>query len=183
MANYISNFAQSFTAALRFIITKLTKNYYTKLHKLPLSRWFEAQAGDMTAFYRWFRFGKAPKFFDNIAEDMIYQFDHLDLTAIRLESEVLMLRIDAENIEDKTRKNIKLNQSRIKQVELDKLLNEKQKAKNITLNQFLNFIEQTFDNIGTIDPEKISTKRAFSLYWLAIDTNNKRKAEAEKSKA
>ena len=57
---------------------------------------------------------------------------------------------------------------------------KKQERKGVRLNDFIDYIEITFERIGTIDPEKISASRAFSLYHKAIEKNKRLQKMYEK---
>ncbi len=64
------------------------------------------------------------------------------------------------------------NKRRIKEVEIENV-----KAKHretIKLNDFVDFIELSFEQINSINPDKMDAARAFSLYWKAVDLNERK---------
>lgn len=60
-------------------------------------------------------------------------------------------------------------------------LSEKKEEKQSTLNEFVDYIELTLNCPGTINPEKTSAGRAYSLYHRAKE-KNKRISELNRKK-
>jgi hypothetical protein len=70
------------------------------------------------------------------------------------------------------------NKRRVKAVEIENI-----KAKHrepIKLNDFVDFIELSFEQINSIDPDRIDAARAFSLYWKAVELNERKQNKQQK---
>jgi phage anti-repressor protein len=140
--------------------------YYRDYDKIILSNWFRVQNNDFSGLYKnGFKFKRIPNKFYKIALDMLFQMEKLDLTTLVKRSE---LAIMLARVAITQNKSLKFQADVLaKQIaEMNKKDNE-----GANLNDFINYIETTFNNYGTIDPDKIKAKRAFSLYHLAIEKN------------
>lgn len=134
---------------------------------MPVYNWFMCQQNDLKYMYRYRIFNHVPVFFLKTLTDMVYQFDKLDLTILRMRVEYEILRSLAARQQDK---NLKFNADLLKK-EIEKLEIKSEKDVNLTIDGFLDYIELTFDRPGTLDPFKLSTARAFSLYHKTVEKN------------
>lgn len=166
MAFIFRTFHKTYTAIIDGIIKRLPI-YYKSIHKMPVYNWFMCQQNDLKYMYKVRLFNYVPAFFLKVLTDMVYQFDKLDLTVLRKQSEYEILRSLAARQQDK---NLKFNADLLKK-EIEKLENKSKKDVNLTIDGFIDYIELTFDRPGTLDPFKISTARAFSLYHKAVEKN------------
>lgn len=97
---------------------------------------------------------------------MFYSIDELDLTLLRRKSEMTILKSMAIRNGDKSM----LFQAQVMENEIK---SQEGKKGEMNLNQFINYIELTFDKPGSIDPFKITASRAFSLYHKAKAQNER----------
>jgi hypothetical protein len=135
------------------------------------------QKGEMKYLYKSDKFKYVPDFFYKIAQNMLYEFDFLDLEILRKKAKVAILKSRAIRLNDKS---IKFD-SDILQKEID---NEERKLKDLkgfTIDEFIDYIELTFNNIGTQDPFKLTTSRAFSLFQKAKERNENLKSMSSKN--
>jgi hypothetical protein len=93
--------------------------------------------------------------------DLFYQFDSLDLGLLRKKSDYMFLKSYAIRTKDK---NLMFRADSL-QKEIEDI---EKRGTDISLNEFIDFIELSFNCAGTIDPFKISTSRAFSLFNKAV---------------
>jgi hypothetical protein len=107
--------------------------------------------------------------------DMLFQMEKLDLTILRKRADLAILQALAARTQNKSLKF----QADILAKEIKEL--SKTDADGMTLNEFINFIELSFNSIGMIDPDKMKAKRAFSLYHLAIESNKRKAKSYEKT--
>lgn len=148
-------------------IIKLFPIYYTSINRLPIYYWFELQKGDYSILYKVKFIKHIPYFFYNISMDMLFEFDNLDLTLLRKKADLAVLNSIATRTNDKS---IKFQADVLKK-EIERKIS--QTGKDISLNEFIDYIEMTFNNIGQLDVYKLSTSRAFSLYNKAIERNKR----------
>jgi len=146
-------------------IIKALPIYYTSINSLPLSRWFELKDNKFEALYKVNWFKHVPLFFYEISVNMLFEFEQLDCSLLRKRADMVVLNSIAARTNNKAVKF----QADILKKEIENSQNKE--SKDITLNQFINYIEETFNSIGTINPDKMSTSRAFSLYNRAIEKN------------
>lgn len=139
--------------------------YYTHIDFLPVYNWFKILNGKYEYLYKKQGKKEYPEFFKNIPLEMLFQFEKLDMTYFEQIQKLAYLKA----LYVTSKKPDFLNKARAlqKQLENDKKLNTKQPS----LNEMLNYIEETNKNIGSIDVHKISTQRFFSLYNRAIEKN------------
>jgi hypothetical protein len=145
---------------------KLLPFYYTKLNRIPLENWFGAMNGNLAALNK-FNIKFVPLFFNKNYVNMIYQMEYLDLTLIKKKADYVVLKSMAERMNDKTAKF----QADTLKKDIEKRQNESLEDRAMTLNQFIDFIELSFDSIGTIDASKISAARGYSLFEKAKQKN------------
>jgi hypothetical protein len=132
---------------------------------LCIHDWFELQKNDYSVLYK-VKFTKyIPYFFPEIALNMMFEFDSMDLSLLRKRANLAVLNSIAARTGSKTTKF----QADVLKKEIEKTLSKEKK--DISLNEFINYIEMTFNNIGQLDVYKLSTSRAFSLYHKAIQRN------------
>jgi hypothetical protein len=141
--------------------------YYKSIHHLPVYNWFMMQKGSLEWLYKFRYFKYIPKFFAEIAQNMIYEFDKLDVDILRKKAEIAVLRSQAARLNDK---GIKF-QADLLEKELNDELSKNKNSNSLTIDGFIDYIELTFSNIGTLDPFKLTTARAFSLYQKAVERN------------
>lgn len=165
--DYFRNIGYKIKTSLADRLIKLLPVYYTTIHKLPVANWFKLQDGDYGALYFRIKFKRIPSFFGDIAKGMLFEFDNLDLSLLRKHAYVAVLKSMAARTKNKT---IEFNANKIQKEidnELSLLINERRQ----TLNEFIDYIEITFNQIGSQDPNKLTTARAFSLYQRAKEKN------------
>jgi len=156
---------------------KLLPIYYTSINyrPIPIANWFRVKEGDLSAIYRFKIFTRIPRFFLKIVNDMIYEFENLDLTLLNEKWEAARLKSMAIRTKNK-RYEFLANELKTKIEKKEKELNNQ---KTQTLNEFIDYIELTLECTGTINPDKFGTGRAYSLYHKAVE-KNKRLAEQYK---
>ena len=160
------------------IIDRIIKSlpvYYKRLDKISLARWFEILDGEYIKLYKIRLTKRIPLFFFETIFDMTFQSDNVDLTEINKQAELAILYSMAARTENKSL--LFQADSMAKDIEIK---NKKKEKKGVKLNDFIDYIEITFERIGTIDPEKISASRAFSLYHKAIEKNKRLQKMYEK---
>lgn len=140
--------------------------YYTSIEKISLKRYFDLQSGDYHSLYK-INLKRIPDFFYNIPIEMMYQFDKLDLTIIKMIGDLAVLKNMAARNQDKTMQF----QADVMETEIKALMKKNKDSKPLTLNSFIDYIEMTFDSIGKLDPEKLSASRGFSLFHKAVERN------------
>lgn len=148
------------------IISKLKFTYYNDIDFLPIYNYFKIQEGDLSFLYKnKYRNTFVPDFFAKIKEDLIFQFENLDLSFFNKYVNFILTNSAAVRTKNK---NLEFHAKQL----YNELINEIEKNKEkIKLNEFIDYIELSFESIGKINPNKMSTARAFSLYWRAVDKN------------
>jgi len=155
-----------------FILDKLILSlpiYYKHLDKICLKKWFDVMEGNKKSLYKVDFINYIPVLFDKIILDMLFQMDYVNTEMIEKERQLAILRSISVRTRDKTMQfqaDTLANEIKIK---MQNYSNEKETG----LNGFIDFIEMTFNQIGTIDPYKISASRAFSLYHKAVEQNKR----------
>jgi len=105
---------------------------------------------------------------------MLYELDHVDMTMFRKKAELAILQSISARTGSKTVK-----------FQADVLANEiiqkeSKEGESIKLNEFIDYIELTFNQIGMIDPDKMKASRGLSLYNKAVEQNKRLQKQAEK---
>jgi hypothetical protein len=172
---FIDSYKKLYKKAFDKIIKSLPI-YYKSITRMPVANWFEVKDGNMQAMYKYTRLKYTPVFFYDLYHDMHFQFDKLDLRELYKKVDIALLKAMAARNEDKVL-SFKVeqmeNEIRLKEI-------ENKDNKDLTLNEFIDYIELTFESIGKIDPYKISTARAFSLFERAKSENERKKKQLEK---
>lgn len=139
--------------------------YYTSLEIIPIYNWSKLEEGKLQYLYKK-RIGKVPEYFKLVFEQMFYEFEKLDTTMIDKRLRLAYLRSLFQ-----TTKNMQYyNKANFLMAEIKKDIQVK--PKSMTLNERVNYIESTFNSIGTIDIHKMSASRFYSLLNLAIEKNS-----------
>ena len=158
------------------IILKRLPIYYKHIDRLPVYNWFKISKGELQYLYK-YKIKYIPTFFPELVLKMVYQFEKLDLTLLRKKAEYQVLLSMAARQQNKS---LKFNAD-IMAKEIDNI--EKKLSQNdVSLDGFLDYIELTFNNIGSLDPKKLSTSRAFSLYHKAVERNKQLEKQIDKVK-
>jgi hypothetical protein len=100
---------------------------------------------------------------------MLFEFDNLDLEVLRKKAQIAVLKSMAVRTGNKS---IKFNADSL-QKEIDERESKLKEDRAMTINEFIDYIELTFNQIGSIDPYKMSTARAFSLFHKAKEKTQK----------
>ena len=135
--------------------------YHTSIDIISAYRWHKIEEGELKYLYKRGMIEKIPKIFNLIFRDMFYQFEKIDPLYFRKMHKLAYLRSMYV-----TTKNIRfLNDANTLSNSI-----EKKNTKKIshTLNEKVNFIESTFNSIGSIDVHKISASRFYALLDMAI---------------
>jgi hypothetical protein len=154
--------------AIYQLIYKRLPLYYTNWNKIPLLNWWEVQKGNIEYINKYGLKVKLP-FLYNVYKSILFQADKLDLRIIRKEAEYEILRSIAALTGDKM---IEFEAGILK-VQLKEDL-EKIPENSGTMNDFIDYIELTLNTPGSINPEKTSAGRAYSLHHRAVEINRKR---------
>jgi hypothetical protein len=97
---------------------------------------------------------------------MLFQFDIINKDLIKKRADLVLLKSKALRTGDKSMEFLAATS--------EKEFNESNKSvKGLTLNEFIDYIEVTFESIGKIDPYKISASRGFSLFKRAKEHNKR----------
>ena len=146
---------------LKIQLSENRLRYYTSIEYIPIYNWYQIELGKFEYLFK-NKKGKVPAFFSQIIEDMFYQFEIVDMTAIAKRHKLaylMSLFVTSGRIDF-------LNKARHLKAEIER---DSQKiVKNSTLNERVNFIEASFNSIGSIDVKKMSASRFYSLYHMAI---------------
>ena len=143
--------------------------YYTKLDEISIKRYFSVMEGSLKNLYKFDFINYIPTKFLEIMMDMLFQMDYLNTEIIEKESQIAILR----SIAARTKSKEIVFQADCLAMELEKKKQTYKNDKGTNLNSFINYIERTFNREGTIDPEKISASRAFSLFHAAVEENKR----------
>ena len=139
--------------------------YFNHIDNLPIYNWFKLYEGDYTYLYKR-RISQTPHLFKDVYANLFFQLEKVDMRHFEDVHKLAYLR----SLYATTKRPQFLNQAN----SLESTLKKKdKKSKPLKLNDMLNYIEETFSNVGQIDPKKTSTSRFFSLYHRAIDKNKK----------
>ena len=143
--------------------------YYKSFDTIKLRKWFQVQNGNLKALYKVHLFNRVPVFFLKIVMDMIYSMPVLDLTLLRKKADVAILNSIAQRTGNKSMKfqaDIMIKEIQDKESKLDT-------GKEMNLDEFIDYIELTFESIGMIDADKMTASRAFSLFHKAVEKNKR----------
>lgn len=132
-----------------------------------MQNWFDAMNGNLEALNK-YNLKFVPLFFGKVYLNMLFQMEYLDLSLLKKKADFIVLNSMASRTGNK---GIRFKADTLKK-EIENKGKESIEDKQITLNDFIDFIEITLDSIGVIDPTKISASRGYSLF-------NKAKARAE----
>ena len=169
---FIAKFRRRIKKIIRFVKDLIILSlpiYHTDLNKICLKQWFDVINGDQKSLYKFKFFNHIPYKFENIISDMMFQLDYLDISIINKNAELAILRSIAARTKNKTMDF----QADVLENAIKSKVNSGKNAEPIKLNEFIDYIEMTFEQINSIDPYKISASRAFSLYHKAIDQNKR----------
>lgn len=120
-----------------------------------------------------FNINYVPMFFYHNYVEFIYQMEHLDLTLLQKKGDQAILNSIAAI---KKNKGFQFKADSL-QKEIEKIQNEQKQDKNISLNDFIDFIELNLGLNYNIDPSRISASRGYSLFNKAkekVKATNKR---------
>lgn len=152
--------------------------YYKSINQIPLYNWFQIRDNKLTFLYKTKLIKRIPYFFDEIIMNMVFEIESVDLTFIKKRAELAIMQSIAARTNNKTVKF----QADVMAKELEEREKKDIDRKGIELNEFIDYIELTFNQIGRIDPYKISAGRALSLLDKAIKHNKRLVKQAEKLK-
>lgn len=134
--------------------------YYKRLDEIPIFNWFEVLNGKYNYLYKK-RIKKVPSIFGQVYMNIFYQMDRINADYFRKIHKLAYLR----SLHATTDQVRYLNQANFLEAEIIKTA--KNPDKGIGLNDMLNIIEETFNNIGMIDKYKMDAARFYSLYYRA----------------
>lgn len=137
--------------------------------------WFKIQkTNDLRYLYKEFNSKKCvPNKFYQIYEIMQFDFEKLELDDLRNVNKEAYYRAMYYETSDKKW----LNRAN----ELKNQLNERAKKseRSQTVGDFLNYIELAINDIGKLDAMKLSTRRAFELYYIAKEIYTQRSKQVK----
>lgn len=149
-------------------IIRLLPIYYTSIKQLPIVNWFDLQENKFDALYKKRLFKRVPFFFHNIATEMYFEFEKVNMELIYEKRDIAIMASMAAREKNKAKE---FNSRTMNNALLKKMA--KQNKDNLTLNAMIDYIELTFESIGSLDVYKLTTSRAFSLYNQAIEKNKR----------
>lgn len=141
--------------------------YYTDLNKISVFKWFSVIEGNKNELFKFKIFNHIPYKFDEIILDMMFQSENLNLNPIQKRADLAILQSLAARTENKSMKF----QADVLAKEIENEEKNNQNAKTMTLNEFIDYIEITFNQINSIDIHKTSAGRCFSLFNKAVERN------------
>lgn len=156
-------------------IIRVLPVYYKRLDRISLSRWFDILEGKYIKLYKIKLTSYPPNFFYEVILDMTFQSEHFDLSEIQKQADLAILYSIAARTNNKS---MKFQADTMKKEIENKA--KKNESKGMKLNDFVDYIEITFDQIGRIDPDKITAARAFSLCNKAVERNKSLQKSLEK---
>ena len=138
------------------------RTYYTHISELPLYNFAKISNGGLNYLYIRNINRKVPvAAFTGIIQRMLFQFDKIDNTHLRQLADLA----DYNSKYVVTGNKRWLNEYNTLKAKLDK-----KEVNKFNIDEFTNVIEQTFNHTpGSIDTKKISTSKAFSMYYKAVD--------------
>jgi hypothetical protein len=147
--------------------------YYKHLDTLPAYNWFKIMDGDYTYLYKR-RINKTPEVFKDFASELFWQMEKVEMGYFDDTLKLAYLK----SLWVTTKRPQFLNQARSLEHKIKQSNSKESKPQN--LNDMLNYIEETFNQVGQIDPKKISTSRFYALFNRAIETVKKKNSEIKK---
>ena len=148
------------------LIKYAKNNIYDSIETLPIYNWFKCNNGDLSYLYIK-RKAEYPKYFKQILYLMHFEFDKMDNSNLRDHAKLAYLKSLHATAETPTEKAKFSNMYRSFEAVLENKANtETKKAK---LNDLITMIEEVNNQIGVIDPHKMTTSRFFSLYNRTIE--------------
>lgn len=142
--------------------------YYRSIEKITVRRWFELQSGKFNKLYR-INLGYIPKFFYDLYFDLSISFEKTDISLIKEIGNLTRIKSMAARLGDKSMEF----QAQCLEKELKAKMKNNQGKKQITMNEFVSYIEITLNSIGMVNVDKMSISRAHYYYNVAIDTNKR----------
>ncbi|MGV8130696.1 MAG: hypothetical protein ACP5N7_01175 [Candidatus Pacearchaeota archaeon] len=184
MALFIRYISRKIRITIQRLIQKLIDSiiiylpvYYKRLDRISLAKWFEIIEGKYIKLYKIRLTKRIPNFFYQVVMAMAFQTEHFDMKEILERADLAVMYSIAARTGNKSMK--------FQADSTKKQLEERAKKgndKGLKLNDFIDYIEITFNQIGTIDPEKMSASRAFSLFYRAVEHNEYLKKQYDKMK-
>lgn len=156
---------------------KRGKLYYKTIHKLPVWNWFKIQKGELNYLWKDETKKHIPNFFYQVVQNMMYEFEYLDLTLARKKALATVYKSMAARLKNKS---IEFN-AKVIEKEIENEIKKLNDSDSTGIDGFLDFIELTFNNIGGLNPYNISTARAFSLFNKAKKRTEELKRKYEKN--
>lgn len=135
--------------------------YYTSVDKIPIYNWDKIENGHYEYLYK-HKIGHVPEYFKKVISDMFFQFETVN-------SDLIQKRLDLAYLRSLyvTSKRIDFyNKARFLAAEIERMTEKE--VKKSTLNEKINFVETTFNSIGSIDKHKVDAQRFYSMLNLAI---------------
>ena len=140
--------------------------YYKHIDTLPIYNWFKLLDGDYTYLYKK-RIAQTPYLFQDLYGQLFFQMEKVEMGYFENVHKLAYLK----SLYVTTKNPQFLNQARsLEHRMIEENKNDNKKPK---LNDMLNYIEETFSNIGQVNPMTTSTSRFYALYNRAIDKNRK----------
>jgi len=140
--------------------------YYNHIDILPIYNWFKLLEGDYTYLYKR-RIVQTPHLFQDLYGILFFQMEKIEMGYFENIHKLAYLK----SLYATTKKPQYLNQARSLEHRIKTA--QKKDNKNPRLNDMLNYIEETFSNVGQLDPMKTSTSRFYSIYNRAVEKNKK----------
>lgn len=167
---------------IRRLIEKLTDSiiihlpvYYKRLDKISLAKWFEIIEGKYIKLYKIRLTKRVPDFFFEVILDMSFQTENFDMTELQKRADLAVMY----SIAARTGNSSMKYQADSMKKEIESKA-KKTDNKVMKINDFIDYIEISLNQIATINPEKISAARAFSLFKRSIERNEYMKKQHEK---
>jgi hypothetical protein len=144
--------------------------YYTHINELPVFNWFEIQrTNDLKyLFVDYEKNTVAPESFKEILYEMIFQFEKLDISTFKLYA-------DREYFKSLSlTKPTPINKAKFAEADakIKQLETKKEAEKQLSLSDFVKYIELTFKQIGSLKVKEVSTSYAYSLFYEAQKINS-----------
>lgn len=143
--------------------------YYKSINKISLYNYWQIRENKYQFLYKFSGINYIPGFFFQASLNLTFQLDNLDLEVLRNKKQIAIM----ESMYARTKKGIYKFESGQLQKQVEKRIIENSLKKECTLNEFIDYIELTFESIGMIDPYKMSAGRVFSLHNKAVEKNQR----------
>ena len=145
---------------LNFYAKKI-KGYYISVDLIPIYNWDKIENGEYEYLYKR-KAKRYPEYFKHVISEMFFQFENVNTDMITKQHQLAYIKSLYV-----TTKNIKYyNKANFLASEINKELSHK--IKKQSLNEKINFIETTFNSIGSIDKHKMDASRFNSILNKAI---------------